>query len=86
MKTIQQLSRQALEVQDACNLSGVVHVFSQVITDLREIAQAEGWEGTDAINQHPICIMYIDKMASLSGSTSAKKFSSAYAWVADKAS
>lgn len=80
MKTMQELAKQALDVQDACNLSGVVHSFSEAIRNLREIARAEGWEGTEAINRHPICLLYSSKIASLTYSESGAEFTKAYDW------
>ena len=65
MKTIEQLAREAIDIQDAWDLSGVVHAFSQVMTTLREHARAGGWEDTDELNQHPIAIMWASKIASL---------------------
>jgi hypothetical protein len=82
MKTIAELAKEALDVQDACNLSGVVHSFSRAITDLREIARAEGWECTDKINQHPIVVMWSDKIASLTNSNAG--FAKAYNWACDQ--
>lgn len=83
MRTIRELAKEAIAVQDACNLSGVVHSFSRAISDLREIARAEGWESTDKINQHPICVLYADKIASLTIHMSG--FSQAYEWAKDTA-
>jgi hypothetical protein len=78
MKTIRELAQEALDVQDACNLSGVVHSFSRVLTDLRAVARAEGWEGTSAINMHPIAVLFSSKIASLTYSDSPTEFSKAY--------
>lgn len=64
MKTLNQLAQDALLVQDACNLSGVVHGFSRAMTDLRALLPQAG---TDEINQHPISIMWASKIASLTG-------------------
>lgn len=83
MRTIKELAKEAIAAQDACNLSAVVHSFSRAMTDLREIAHAEGWESTDKINGHPISILYADKIASLTISMSG--FSYAYAWCKDTA-
>jgi hypothetical protein len=82
-RTIKDLAKEAYDVQNACNLSGVVHSFSRVMTDLREIARAEGWEGTEKLNTHPVTIMFSSKIASLCGSESAVEFSKAYGWVKD---
>ena len=54
----------ALAVQDACNLSGVVKDFARVV-DLIWAEARELDKGTDYVNQHPVCVLYIDKLASL---------------------
>jgi hypothetical protein len=36
-RTLAQLAQEALTVQDACNLSGVVHGWSRSISRLREL-------------------------------------------------
>lgn len=82
MRTIQELAKQAIDIQGACNLSGVVHSFSRVLTDLREIARAEGWESTDKINEHPIAQMYASKIESLTSNYDERRFSVAYEWCA----
>jgi hypothetical protein len=79
MKTIKDLVREALLVQDACNLSGVVHSFSRTMTELRAIMEKEDGFSTDKLNQHPIAVMYSSKIASLTNSED--KFIQAYAWV-----
>jgi hypothetical protein len=82
MKTIKDLVREALLVQDACNLSGVVHSFSRTMTELRAIMEKEDGFSTDKLNQHPIAVMYSSKIASLTNSED--KFIQAYAWVQDQ--
>lgn len=83
VRPIQVLAKEALDVQDACNLSGVVHSFSRVITQLRETLTAEGKFSTDKLNAHPICVLYSSKIASLTGSESMVEFSRAYEWAKD---
>ena len=61
------LAREAYAVQDACNLSGVVHAFSQVVTRVRALLETEGKGGTDNVNRHPVCIMFADKIGHLTG-------------------
>ncbi len=78
MRTMKELAQSALDVQDACNLSGVVHMFSSVMTDLRANNPDMG---TDDLNHHPISVMFSSKVASLSGCESASGFSVAYSWV-----
>lgn len=62
MRTLAQLAGEALDVQNACNLSGVAISFAQAMRDL-----CEHVPDTRARNTHPIVILWIDKMASLAG-------------------
>ena len=48
-KTLKELAQQALDIQDACNASGVVHAFSRTMTDLWAEANASG-HGTDWVD------------------------------------
>lgn len=57
---VQQWATEALQVQDASNLSGVVHRFSQILSGMCEL----GWD-TPTRNQHPICQCFADKIAAL---------------------
>jgi hypothetical protein len=65
-RPLAQLAQEALDVQDASNLSGVVQTFVKALEDLWQHAQAEG-RGTDWVNQHPITKAYVSKLTSLSG-------------------
>ncbi len=67
MRTMKQLAQEALDVQDACNLSGVVLSFGRAIGELRENNPSMG---TDWINSHPICCLWSDKIAHLTGTQS----------------
>ncbi len=67
MRTLAQLAKEALEVQVACNLSGVVHGWSRAITELREVLRSEGIEDTAIINTHSINKLWADKCAHLTG-------------------
>ena len=60
-RTLQQLAREALDVQDACNLCGVAQGFARAMLELGEYCPS----GTDERNQHPIAQIWIDKMSSL---------------------
>jgi hypothetical protein len=66
MRSEQQLAKLALQVQDACNLSGVVHSFSGVMTDLWALANEKN-KGTDWVNGHPVARAFASKIESLSG-------------------
>ncbi len=64
-KTLMKHAQDAIDVQDACNLSGVVHSLDICVSDLWELAHKMK-KGTDWVNQHPIVQMYVDKLACLS--------------------
>jgi len=61
-KTIKELAQEALDVQNACNLCGVVQSFARAMIDLGEHVK-----GTDARNAHPITVLWADKVAHLAG-------------------
>lgn len=63
-RTLADLAAEALYIQDATNLSGVVHSWSRSVRRLRELMSGAG---TDEINKHPINVLYADKLMSLSG-------------------
>lgn len=65
-RPIAQLAQEALDSQDACNLSAVVSTFQRALEDLWQHAQAGG-HGTDWVNQHPVTKAYVSKLSSLSG-------------------
>ena len=71
--------QKAINVQDACNLSGVVHSWSQILSKLWEEARRLG-HGTDWVNQHPINVLFASKVSSLTGAglSSMPAFSKAY--------
>jgi len=64
-KTMKELAVEALAVQDACNLCGVAQSFARAMVDL-----GEHTKGTDERNQHPISILWADKIAHLTGTQS----------------
>lgn len=76
--------KQAIRVQDACNLSGVVHSWSKMISKIWEEANA-GKKGTEWVNTHPINVMFASKVASLTGCEATESFSEAYAACQDRA-
>lgn len=67
--------RQVLFAQDACSLFGVVHSLNEVIPLIREEPDCTG---TDFVNNHPIVVMYVGKLLSLSNADDALKFVVAY--------
>lgn len=57
--------KEALNIQDACNLSGVVHAFSRMINKIWDEARKLN-KGTEWVNNHPIAILFTEKCAHLS--------------------
>lgn len=74
--TIARAAALALDVQDACNLSGVVRSFALVTEALWEEARRTD-QGTEWVNQHPVSVLFVNKMDSLVRD-SGEKFSRAY--------
>ena len=68
----------ALLVQDACNLSGVVRSFSAVMMRIWSEARATGNSNTDWVNTHPIAVLYSSKITSLTRSEDGPVFGVAY--------
>lgn len=64
--TMKEAAQKTLDVQNACNLSGVAHSFSEIMTFLTN-EMIENGHGGDWKNGHPIAKLWIDKMASLAG-------------------
>lgn len=64
-RSIAELAREALAVQDACNLCGVAQSFARAMVDL-----GEHTEGTNERNTHPVAILWADKIAHLTGTQS----------------
>jgi hypothetical protein len=63
--TMKRAAELAISVQDACNLSGVVHSFSQVMSAVWKEAERTQ-KGTDWVNTHPITLMFVSKICDLS--------------------
>lgn len=57
-RTLTELAQEAKDVQDACNLSGVALSFGRAMVDLRHVVNGP-------INEHPIAVLWADKIASL---------------------
>jgi hypothetical protein len=75
MKTMQEAAQMALTAQDACNLSGLVYSFAEMMKLICEEDRKHG-HGTDWKNSHPICVLMTNKMADLARSDA--NFSRAY--------
>jgi hypothetical protein len=70
--------KEAILAQDACNLSGIVSAFSEVLDTLWMEAARTG-EGTLWVNSHPVSKLFCYKMADLSKADSFEDFCEAYA-------
>ena len=67
-RTLKELAQEALDVQDACNLSGVVHGWSRSMSRLYEILREQKeFSGTDQVNHHPINQLWASKVQDLAG-------------------
>jgi len=63
--TLQQAAQTALDCQDACNLSGVLASFKEIVhTVLWPEARRLG-KGTNWVNEHPIVALFTDKLVDL---------------------
>jgi hypothetical protein len=65
MKTLKELAIEALAIQNASNLCGLVQRWAKVMLELKENLPHLG---TDEINRHPISYMWASKCFELSGS------------------
>lgn len=70
---LKRAAKDALTVQDACNLSGVVHAFSRAMSVVRESTN-----GTDEANTHPIAVLFADKIMDLVGRPGMDNYGKAY--------
>ena len=64
METMKDAAREALSVQDACNLSGVVFAMHQATAIIWQEAHKRAL-GTEFVNTHPVMILFIDKLCHL---------------------
>ncbi len=58
--------KDALQIQDACNLSGVVHSMAEVMESVCDVAHRLG-NGTAWKNRHPVIVLFAAKVAHLAG-------------------
>jgi len=60
---IVKIAKAAIALQDASNLSGVVHSWSQWLPAIRRDAETKGIEP----NRHPVNVLIANKVSSLTG-------------------
>lgn len=61
--TLQKAAQTALDVQSACNLSGVVRSFAEITMWMRTDLHL----GTDACNTHPVSRLFAEQISHLTG-------------------
>jgi hypothetical protein len=66
--TIQEAARIALDCQDACNLCGVLASFKEIVHEVLWPEARRQGKGTEWVNQHPICTLFLSKLGSLNHS------------------
>jgi hypothetical protein len=64
----------ALDIQNACNLSGVIRSWNEIIPRIWEDIRADNG-GTAAFNSHPINVLFSSKVESLTQSDDFQRFS-----------
>jgi hypothetical protein len=74
--TEQNLLRDAMSSQGACNLGGLIHGWARAMSALQAEANALG-HGTDWINKHPVNALFAEQVYFLTGSGA--RYSEAYA-------
>jgi hypothetical protein len=65
--TYQQSAQQAIDCQDASNLSGVLATFKTIVHEVLWPEARRIGRGTDWINRHPICYLFTYKLLALNG-------------------
>ena len=66
-RTESELIKEACQVQDACNLSGVVFAFARAMERLCVLSHADQSRGTKWRNEHIVSKLYASKIQSLAG-------------------
>ena len=59
---LRDMAKMAIQVQEACNATGVAQSFAKIMIALGELTN-----GTDERNTHPVAILFTYKLAALSG-------------------
>lgn len=67
----------ALDVQDACNLSGIVRAWLKEIDNIKAYAR-DNDKGSDFVNSHPINKLFANKLADLCGASTFGEYFVAY--------
>ena len=73
--TIQQAAKTALDCQDACNLSGVLASFKEIVHDVIWPEARRLGKGTEFVNTHCVVALFLSKLVDLNHN---QDFSQAY--------
>ena len=65
--TLQQAAQTAIDCQDACNLSGVLASFHEIVSEVIWTEARKLGKGTDYVNTHPIVTLLLHKLCDLNG-------------------
>jgi hypothetical protein len=65
--TIKQAAQSALDVQNACNPSGVIHSLAEIVKDVLWPEAIRLGKGSRWVGQHPIVTMYLLKLSEMNG-------------------
>lgn len=86
VRSWKELAQEVLDCQDACNLSGIVKSFANVVAEVRARLESENKGGTDNVNEHPVCQLWADKIAHLTNTQTYgnEQVRRAYDWAYDK--
>ena len=82
--------KNALDIQDGCNSLGIAKQMVRDMETLWKEARENG-KGTDYVNQHPVMILYLDKLCDLAryrdweAKSMMMQFSDAYDFCKDRA-
>ncbi len=83
MSKMQRAAQHAIQVQNSCDLSGVIRQWNEIVIDLWEEANRQG-RGTEWVNRHPINKLFANKVVQLT-QLDESKFGLDYEWVKEVA-
>jgi hypothetical protein len=75
--TIQEAACTAIAAQDAVNLSGVLHTFSEIVSEVIWPEARKQGKGTDFVNRHCIVTLFLHKLCDLNGGSFDADYTSA---------
>lgn len=62
---MKEAAQTALDVQDACNLSGVLRSFQEIVSEVIWPEAQRLGKGTEWVNQHCVCALFLAKLCDL---------------------